>query len=103
MSARTADGTSRVSRPPSSTASGTPVAASWAHPFAGTENVKQPAGHWTDSISHGELIRAGTDETLEVDPADVRFLYQGVSDADREGKPYGQIPWRLAILRPAKK
>ena len=81
----------------------TPLAASWAHPFAGTENVRQPAGHWTDSISHGELIRAGTDETLEVDPADVRFLYQGVSAADMAGKPYGEIPWRLAILRPEEK
>lgn len=80
-----------------------PAAASWARPFAGLENVKQPAGHWTDSISHGELIRSGVDEKLEIDPSDVRFLYQGVSAADMAGKPYGEIPWRLALLRRAGK
>jgi hypothetical protein len=28
----------------------------------------------------------------------LRFLFQGVSDEARAGKPYGQIPWRLGIL-----
>jgi len=53
---------------------------------------------WTESISHGELLRAGVDQHLEVDPARLRFLFQGVSDQARAGKPYGQIPWRLGIL-----
>ena len=53
---------------------------------------------WTTNISHGELLRAGIDETLEVDPADVRFLFQGASDNEYRGKAYGKIPWRLGML-----
>ena len=47
-----------------------------------------------------ELLRAGYNERLEVDPKQLRFLFQGVSDRGRRGKPYGQIPWRLGILEP---
>jgi len=61
----------------------------------------QPVGErWTDSISHGELLRAGFDERLEVDTADLRFLFQGVTNQARAGKPYGQIPWRIGMLEP---
>jgi hypothetical protein len=66
-------------------------------PFAGAANIgKDP---WTDSVSHGELLRTGTDERMEVDPSDVRLVFQGVSDADRKGKKYGDIPWRLGLLQ----
>ncbi len=66
--------------------------------FAAKENVLQPAdATWTASISHGELLRSGVDERLEVDPAHLRFLFQGVSEADYRQK-YGGIPWRLGIL-----
>jgi len=64
-------------------------------------NVKHPAERWTDVISHGELLRAGYDEKLLVDPDNLRFLFQGVTNRARAGKPYGQIPWRLGILEPA--
>ena len=40
----------------------------------------------------------GYDERLEVDPANVRFLFQGASDPEYRGNPYGKIPWRLGIL-----
>ena len=53
---------------------------------------------WTTNISHGELLRTGVDETMEVDPASLRFLFQGASDAEYRGNPYGKIPWRLGIL-----
>jgi hypothetical protein len=66
-------------------------------PFAGMENVRQDPA-WTANISHGELIRAGVDEMMEIDPANVRFVFQGASDAEYRGNPYGQIPWRLGIL-----
>jgi hypothetical protein len=36
---------------------------------------------------------------MEVDPAKLEFLFQGVSDADRTGKKYGDIPWQLGLLR----
>ncbi|QDT53841.1 Alpha-L-arabinofuranosidase C precursor [Caulifigura coniformis] len=68
-------------------------------PFASFKNVGGDAG-WTTSISHGELLRAGVDEKLEVDTAKFEFLYQGVSDEDRRGRPYGEILWKLGLLTP---
>jgi hypothetical protein len=73
------------------------LADSQARPFAGLTNVRQDR-LWTASISHGELLRAGTDEVMEVDPAGLRFLFQGASDEEYRNNPYGQIPWRLGIL-----
>lgn len=78
------------------------LAASRENPFASPRNVEHAGERWTDSYSHGELFRDGVDERLEVDPANLRFLYQGVSDEARKGKKYGDIPWRLGILEPAK-
>ena len=79
-----------------------PVADTLEKPFAGLANINFNGERWTDSISHGELLRTGTDQRLEVDPANLRFLFQGVLDKDRTGKPYGNIPWRLGILEPAR-
>jgi hypothetical protein len=78
-----------------------PLAAEKDKSFASMLNVHQPARRWTDSISHGELLRAGYDEKLEVEPDNLRFLFQGVLDRQRSGKSYGQIPWHLGILEPA--
>ena len=70
-------------------------------PFARPVNRVPTGAHWTDSFSHGELLRAGHDERLEVDPANLRFLFQGVGDEARKGKSYGRkIPWHLGILEP---
>ncbi len=67
-------------------------------PFAANANVRQ-AEPWTTNISHGELFRAGVDERMEVDPSNLRMLYQGASDPEyRESGGYGKIPWRLGIL-----
>jgi hypothetical protein len=78
-----------------------PAADTLQKPFAAPGNVRFAGEKWTDSYSHGELLRAGCDEKLEVDPARLWFLFQGVSDAEKAGKPYGQIPWRLGLLKPA--
>jgi len=78
----------------------TPLAATKDKAFASMANVRHPTPRWTDSISHGELIRAGCDERLEVDPGNLRFVFQGVLNRDRRGKPYGRIPWRLGLLEP---
>ncbi len=66
--------------------------------FAAPANVRDKTEHWTDSFSHGELLRAGHDERLEINPKRLQFLFQGVSDKDRQGKPYGEIPWKLGLL-----
>ncbi|MBI5383639.1 MAG: glycoside hydrolase [Verrucomicrobia bacterium] len=68
-----------------------------AKPFAAHANVQQDL-EWTTSFSHGEILRAGVDELLEVDPADVRFVFQGASDKEYRGTGYGGIPWRLGLL-----
>ena len=78
------------------------LAATQEHPFAGAANVRDAGPHWADSISHGELLRDGYDQHLEVDPAHLRFLFQGVTDEAMRGKSYGQIPWQLGILEPAR-
>lgn len=80
----------------------TPVADSEAKPLAGARNARPAAGvtAWTDNISHAELLRAGNDETLTVDPSDWRLLFQGATQAEKAGVGYGAIPWRLGILTP---
>jgi hypothetical protein len=80
----------------------TPLAASRDRCFASMGNVRFPGSRWTDCISHGELLRAGHDQRLEVDPTDLRFVFQGVLDRDRQGRGYGEIPWRLGLLRPER-
>lgn len=75
-----------------------PLATSLDQPFAGQVNVSQPAPAWTTSFSHGELIRSGVDETLEVDPAQLRFVFQGVSADAYPRSKYGSIPWKIGIL-----
>jgi hypothetical protein len=75
-----------------------PLAATREKPFAGVVNVRDTDAHWTDSFSHGELLRSGYDEHLEVDPAKLTFLFQGVADAAQAGKQYGEIPWQLGLL-----
>lgn len=75
-----------------------PVADSVQQSFAERSNVSLQGEPWTDSISHGELIRSGYDERLTIDPTNVRLLFQGVTRNERAGKPYGQYPWRLGIL-----
>lgn len=80
-----------------------PLADSWETPFAGLNNLlptNKPL--WTSNISHGELLRSGIDERLEVDPEQPRFLFQGVSDENRKGKSYGDIPWKLGLLSLSK-
>jgi hypothetical protein len=80
----------------------TPLAGanSWATPFAGVNNVTAADGGtlWTADISHGELLRDTNDETMTIDPDNLRFLYQGV-DRNAPSSEYSQIPYRLALLQ----
>lgn len=69
-------------------------------PFAAMSNVTQEKP-WTTNISHGELLRIGTDEMMEVDPGNLRLLFQGTDDAGYLNKKYDKIPWRLGILESA--
>ncbi|MEU1933277.1 non-reducing end alpha-L-arabinofuranosidase family hydrolase [Streptomyces coeruleorubidus] len=75
-----------------------PLADTEANPFARSSNVAFEAGQpaWTRDFSHGEMIRAGVDQTLTIDPCRLRFLYQGMDPA--AGGEYYRLPWRLALL-----
>lgn len=81
----------------------TPLADSEDRPFAGWKNIRPATGvePWTDNVSHGELIRDGYDEHLVVDLHDLKFVFQGMLEANKSGKGYGQFPWRIGILSAA--
>lgn len=77
-----------------------PLADSREQPFVGPGNVEFELERWSESFSHGEFLRSGSDERLEVDPERLEMIYQGTTDeAMIEGRPYGEIPWRLGVLR----
>lgn len=80
----------------------TPIANTAQKPFAGEANIQPAPGvePWTDNISHGELIRAGNDQTLPIDPDNLRFVFQGMLDKHKRGKDYGAWQWRIGMLSP---
>jgi endo-1,4-beta-xylanase len=73
-----------------------PLADTVDNPFAHAGNVTFSDGAWTKDISHGELLRTGVDQRMEIDPDDMRYLYQGL-DPEASGA-YGSLPWRLGLL-----
>ena len=75
----------------------TPLAATQANPFAGKANVT--GAEWsTDGISHGEMLRAGIDERMEIDTCDMKYLFQGRTKA---GSSYNLHEYSLGLLTPA--
>jgi endo-1,4-beta-xylanase len=66
-------------------------------PFAGKANVTFDGPAWTDNISHGEMIRAGHDETMTIDGSQLRYLYQGFAPSANTSD-YNAIPWQLGLL-----
>jgi hypothetical protein len=72
----------------------TKVAEKWASRL----NLVYNAGQWTTSVSHGEFIRAGANQRLEINDINrVDFLIQGTTQLSC--CPYQQIPWDLGIIR----
>lgn len=72
----------------------TKLAENWAH----GDQLVFNADHWTDQVSHGEIIRAGVDEKLEISSINnCRILIQGVVDGSYGD--YGNIPYDLGIIR----
>ncbi|MFC9504468.1 non-reducing end alpha-L-arabinofuranosidase family hydrolase [Streptomyces sp. NPDC057002] len=74
----------------------TQLAASEGNPFAKSSNVSFPSGSWTRDISHGEMIRAGYDQTLTIPSCRLQYLYQGMNP--NAGGDYNLLPWRLGLL-----
>jgi hypothetical protein len=67
--------------------------------FACGEQLVFPKGltAWTDRVSHGEFLRTGFDQHLEIDPENAPLLFQGLSKEESEG-PYPMLPWKLGLL-----
>jgi endo-1,4-beta-xylanase len=75
-----------------------PWQASGSYPFAGERNSSFEGAAWTHDISHGEMIRAGYDETLAIEPCNLRYLFQGADPTAETGGDYNKIPWHLGLL-----
>jgi hypothetical protein len=92
---------------PSLDGSWTPVtdAETSAMPFLGLNNVSFAAGvtPWTNDFSSGGLLPS-YDETDQVDPNHLQFLFQGDNTANYpSGTPYGGIPWQLGLATQTSK
>jgi Glycosyl hydrolase family 62 len=78
------------------------IAATREQPMASMKNVVHPNPRWTDVVSHGEIVRKGIDEKLEISSKNMEVIFQGVLEQQRQGKEYGQIPWSLGRLQNTK-
>jgi hypothetical protein len=66
--------------------------------WASKDNLIYSAEHWTDVVSHGEIIRSGTNERMEIDNINrCEFLIQGIP-AGNYGD-YSNWPFDLGIIR----
>jgi Glycosyl hydrolase family 62 len=74
----------------------TALADTEATPFAGANNVTFSGTKWTADISHGEIVRAGYDETMAISPCNLRFFFQGRDQYSTATTAL--LPWKLGLL-----
>jgi endo-1,4-beta-xylanase len=70
--------------------------------FADSDNVAFEGRVWSEGVSHGEMVRATSDQTLTIDPCKpLQFLYQGLDKAKGKTYEYIQLPYRLGVITAA--
>ena len=66
--------------------------------WASSSNLIYNADHWTDQVSHGEILRSGYNELMEINNIDqCQILIQGVVNGSYPS--YGSIPYDLGLMR----
>jgi hypothetical protein len=69
-----------------------------AEKWAWRGNLVFTGSNWTNNVSHGDILRAGVNQRLEINDINrVDFLIQGTNQGSC--CPYQQIPWDLGIIR----
>lgn len=69
-----------------------------AEKWASINNLTFSADHWTDQVSHVEVLRAGTDEKMEIENINhCDILIQGVTTAGYSGD-YADIAYDLGFI-----
>ena len=56
--------------------------------------------NWTNQVSHPEAIRS--DDSLKMNIDDINkshWLFMGIDPAANKGKKYGEIPWKIGVMR----
>ncbi|MCC9643216.1 hypothetical protein LOC71_13105 [Rhodopirellula sp. JC740] len=79
-----------------------PLAASREKPAVSVRNVVNQEDSWATSYSHGEFLRVGHDQRLEIDPDNLTMLFQGADDREYQKGGYGDITWHLGLLKRVK-
>ena len=74
----------------------TALADTEANPFAGASNVTFAGTKWTADISHGEILRAGYEETLTINPCNLQYFFQGRDPYSTASTAL--LPWKLGLL-----
>jgi len=68
--------------------------------WASQRNISFTKDAWTDNISHGEILRSGYNQKIEINDIDrADYLIQGAITNNVNYGEYWQIPWDLGIIR----
>lgn len=73
-----------------------PLADTGSNPFAGDENVTYSGSAWSKDVSSGEAIRSNFDQSDQISPCRLQYLYQGVDPSSTAS--YNLLPWRIGLL-----
>ncbi|MDJ1482655.1 non-reducing end alpha-L-arabinofuranosidase family hydrolase [Cytophagaceae bacterium YF14B1] len=66
--------------------------------WAAKSNLTERNGHWTDQVSHGEILRSGSNELMEINNIDrCEIFMQGVVNGSYSS--YIRIPYDLGLMQ----